>query len=60
MDLTDKEKAAYSAMTPEQRIAWLRSHYKAAYEWLAKQSWASYDFVSVPVESLDDLMNKPN
>ena len=53
--MTDEEKE-YAGMSCEQRIAWLRKRYPDAYAWADEQPCMSYDFVSVPIESLDELV----
>jgi len=49
----------FSAMTPDERLAWLKERYRETYAWVNSQPCTSLDFVSVPIESLASLLHDP-
>ena len=46
-------------MTNEQRKQWIGERYRETFEWVRRQPGVSWCFVSVPIEVLEDLINKP-
>lgn len=49
----------WDQMTVDQRGQWIGERYSETFEWVRRQPGVSWCFVSVPIEVLEDLINKP-